>query len=402
LGYNGLGGDMVHTDDAAYIYPVLFGTDNGGVSDNGYFAAYDQGIPGWTQRLIANDLLKSQWVPQRNSIGWDRHGKFGAALIEDVSGDLEYWESPDDGWQDAAGAWALTDDDASQNWTGCDINSKHGFIHGAAFAAPALRGFYLDLDAGAPNIVPYLIRNANDANFSCMIDRALLKWQSVVLRDDADQSLILSNCYNAGYQLNDINIVADYPLITCDQDNYIWLFYTSINSLYYRSYPSVWDSATPLGEPVAGTLSLIYSANQLDKNYHATWLPMDNTIHLVLVDMSVAPNATKLIYLRRTPNGWTSPITLLTIDSSPLGDKDWISWPQITVDPYGNIFIHYIFSDDWTISFAGDLRGLYLDSSLYYNYDAPGNWSGHTNIDGGVGDVEWVAASGHVPIPMFI
>jgi hypothetical protein len=86
---------------------------------------------------------------------------------------------------------------------------------------------------------------------------------------------------------------------------------------------------------------------------------------------------------------------LLTVDSTLIGDNEQLDWPQITCDPFGNLFVYYILYN--VGAGTRDLQGFYLDASVN---DAPqvGNWVQHTNIDGGATAVIWVVAPDSIPI----
>jgi len=381
--------------DACDVFPVFFGTDNAG-PDNGIIVFRDQNAGAWqAPRTIDTDLLDSQWLPQRNAVGWDSVGKWNVSFIEATGNDLEVWESADDGWQDDAGAWAMTDSDATYNYLACDVESRQDYVHGMAFNGISVYGWYIEL-VTANAIVPYLIRAATDYQFSLVMNKQLLPWHTGVLRDNVDASLVADNAYNLGYQYIDTGIAGEYPQVVTDASNFFWMFYTNTNTLNCRTWTSTWDVGTTFSEPVGFTA--VYAANTLTANYHATWLAMDDTIHVVLVDWNIGDTMTYLIYVRRTPNGWSAPVTLLTVDSNPIGGKDSLEWPQITVDAIGNIVIYYIRADDWTVTRAGDLRAFYLDSSLYSGFANPANWVSYTDVDQTENLVEWCVAPDYQPI----
>jgi len=367
-------------------WPCFFGTDNGG-PDNGYMVFYDQGATAFdAPRLIANDLLDGQWTPQRQGIGWQTSGTWGVAFVEDTSNDLEYWESPDADWQDEAGAWGLTDDDATEDWEAVDAESRQNYVWLVPYEDTIpnimIHDYYIDLAAGAPAITAragaYVVDNLR---YSMVLDQNLLGLRQ----------LVVVSVGGIGYRgFGDIaitgatvTIAGEHPQIITDGEQRLWVFATNGNALiehtsFNQPLDTVWDAYT------------IHSATILANNYHVTWLKFDDTIHVVLVDKDIInPNATTLLYMRRTPNGWDAPVTLLTVDSRPAGGNDDIAWPQITVDPYGAIFIYYIFED--VQGAGGDLRGFYLDAGVYAT-PVVGNWTNHTNIDASGTNVIWCVA----------
>jgi len=375
--------------DAHYTWPVFHGTDNGG-PDNGYMTFYNQGTSTWTARkLIAADLLDAQWTPQRQGIGWDTDGVWNVSFVEDTSNDLEIWVSQGTQWQDAVGVYLLLDDDAATNYSAVDVETRQNYVWALAYeVATGGLEFYIDLSAGVPIWVDktHTVTGYDNLHYSIVLDDNLY--------GGVHEAYIISGTvrYEYAYYLSDIlmGVVAtgtDYPQIIADGEERLWVFATGSNQLSLGTsfdVPAdvVWNGGS------------IYTADTLTDDYHATWYKgADDTIHVTLVDFdSDAFNNTFLIYLRRTPNGWSAPITLLTVDSNQLGDKDTLSWPQITVDPFGAIFIYYIRGDDWTVTDAGDLQGYYLDSGFYADFAVPGNWVQHTNIDGEADLVEWCVA----------
>ena len=118
---------------------------------------------------------------------------------------------------------------------------------------------------------------------------------------------------------------------------------------------------------------------------------------------------THLIYIRRTPNGWETATTLITVDTTPFGDDDILTWPQICVDELGNIFVSYILGEDAAMSPYGDLQGFYLDADDYHDYETTaspggtgpwvGNWAQYTDIDGDVVDVKAAIMPDYCPVP---
>lgn len=394
-----------YVNDAKDVWPALYGVDNGG-PDNGYFICYDQNASAWqAPRLIAADLLDSQWTPQRNSIGWQGSdaasppgGIWNCSFIEDTSNDLEIWVSPDTGWQDDAGAWGLLDDDASQDWLAVDVETRQNYVWmGVYRGAPTIEAFYIDLAAAVPAItLTIAIQGNGSTQFSICLDRNLIGYWDIFYTDGANLSVESTTPTGRRWKtpvVVEAGATGTYPQLIIDNEERMWAFYTGNNSLFTESEHNIpgedmWDlESNPL-----------YAATALTSDYHATWLKMDDTIHVALVDANVVAN-TILVYLRRTPNGWVEQETLLTVDSTIPGDTDLLSWPQITVDTLGNIFIYYIFADDWTVTAAGDLRGFYLDSSNYSNPVA-GSWTSHTNIDQSADLVKWVVAPDSVPISM--
>ena len=58
------------TNDDCHVWPIFYGTDNGG-PDNGIIVFWDQNGAAWrAPRTVDTDLLNAQWTPQRNAIGW--------------------------------------------------------------------------------------------------------------------------------------------------------------------------------------------------------------------------------------------------------------------------------------------------------------------------------------------
>jgi hypothetical protein len=388
-----------YVNDAKDVWPALYGVDNGG-PDNGYFICYDQNASAWqAPRLIAADLLDSQWTPQRNSIGWQGSdaasppgGIWNCSFIEDTSNDLEIWVSPDTGWQDDAGAWGLLDDDASQDWLAVDVETRQNYVWlGAYRAAPTIDQLYVDLAAGVPAITGISnIQGNGGLQFSLCIEKSLIGYWDVVYNDGVNIDTESITPGGSRWKVP-VTIIAsgEYPQLIIDNEERMWTFLTDTNVLRCFSQMNIpgedfWDIET----------SSLYTATALSSDYHATWLKMDDTIHVALVDANVFGN-TLLVYLRRTPNGWVEQETLLTVDT--LNTDDLLTWPQITVDTLGNIFIYYIFADDWTVTAAGDLRGFYLDAANYSNPIAA-SWTAHTNIDQSADLVEWVVAPDSIPI----
>lgn len=391
----------VFAQGSADVWPCFFGTTNGG-ADNGYMVFYDQAAAAWqTPRLIANDLLQGQWTPQRNGIGWSTAGTWNVSFIENTSNDLEIWESPDAAWQDDAGAWTMTDDDASENWLAVDVETRQNYIWSDAIVGTAPRTFFIDLAAGVPALTLLGIVPAADTttSYSICLDQMLMGAIHFVGVDDSDGFVKYFNITPAVYAgalnwENDISGASTFPQIISGGYNELYAFYTGTNILFMTPNKiggppgTIW---TALEDPEA-----VYTATALDDDYHATWLTYDDTIHVVLVDFVPEGNTT-LRYLRRTPNGWSAAIILLTVDSAVLGDHLTLDWPQITVDPYGSIFIYYLFVD-LLAGPGGDLRGFHLDLTDYDDFATPATWTGHTNIDGAGTNVTWCVAKDSEPI----
>jgi len=398
-----------YVGDACDVWPALFGTDNAGATDNGYFICYDQNAAAWqAPRLIATDLLKAQWTPQRNSIGWRAGtdvlagGKYNATFIEDTSNDLEIWESPDDGWQDDAGAWAMTDSEATATWIAVDVESRQNYMW--ALLDEGNNNYYpmyINLGAGAPawTIGDALAPISGTIQFSIVLDSNLfgLTHWAYVDNGDIKYGMNTSTGYVGGS--GTIQTSANYPQIIVDGEQRLWCFYTVGNVLFTKTYfdfpPD--SSIDWILDDDAG----IYTATVLTSAYHATWLAMDDTIHVILIDYDGGfPNMTfDLIYIRRTPNGWSAAITIdswvLAVASGDATAQVERLYPQITVDTLGNISVMYI---EVIAGPIGDLRQWYLDASLYRVFDVPANWVQSTDIEGTEDDVLWVVAPDSIPI----
>lgn len=379
------------------VFPIFFGTDNGG-PDFGYMSFYDQGAAAWqAPRLIANDLLNAQWTPQRNAVAWCTNGRWHVTFIEDTSNDLEIWESPDTGWQDDAGAWTLTDDDASDTWLAVDVETRQNYVWAHVSRGIATAGhWYIDLSAGAPNwatATTAINMDTSDGHYSVVLDQRLRGGLHTVFHPVAGSVDYAYGAYNGGQAV--VEVTADYPQVVADKLNRTWVFYTNGNALFCEDSGDIYAPIFLLES------ALIHTATALTDDYHAAWLKYDDTIHVVLVDHdNVNPNATYLIYLRRTPNGWSAPVTLRTVDGSMGGARDELHWPQICVDTLGNMFISYIYVDFDGVQ--GDLCGYYLDKDDYNNYTVvgAGGWIAHANIDQSATVVVWAIMPDSVPIEM--
>lgn len=380
-----------YAQDEKDVWPIFYGTDNGG-PDNGIIVFYDQLAAAWqAPRTVDTDLLDGQWTPQRNAVGWGAGGVWNVSFIEDTGDDLELWESPDAGWQDDAGAWAMLDGDASQTWGAVDAESRQGHVWLEVYeiATPIIQDWYIDLAAGVPALTSYGPAVATDNNrYSMVLDRNLY--------GSRNTAYIATNInyISFGDIAGVIDIIisdGDHPQIIVDGEQRLWCFYTYGNELYTATsfdqpFDTMWGAAT------------LYTATGLDDDYHATWLKLDDTIHVVLVDYNEGEeNQTHLIYLRRTPNGWTAPVTLLTVNSMEGANN--LSWPQICCDQFGNLFIsylHHIFEN------PVDLQGFYLDKSDYTDYATVGvgGWIQHLNIDQSATEVVWAIMPDSAPITM--
>jgi len=385
----------VAADGGMDVWPIFYGTDNS-LKDNGYVVFYDQMTSAWqTPRLVATDLLPLQWTPQRNGIGWKTDGTWNVTFIED-SNDLEIWESADADWQDDAGAWARLDDDASETWRGVDVESRQNWVWAEVFEATggiSISDWYIDLAAGVPAwTVTAHARVVDNGHYSLVLDRNLYGSRHltyIVIGNTAYSSF--SDVASIGAT---VNVTGEYPQIIVDGEQRLWVFHTHDNELHASA-----SFDQPLDTFWTGLP--IYTATDLTDDYHATWPKLDDTIHVVLVDFNTEEiNSTYLIYLRRTPNGWTAPVTLLTVDSTFEGDLDSIDYPQICVDPLGNIFVSYILNDNWSEGAGGDLQGFYLDAVDNDNYTVvgAGGWGQHLNIDQSATDVLWAIMPDSIPI----
>ena len=393
---------MAYVGDNCDVFPIFYGTDNGG-ADNGYIVFRDQTGAWDAPVLVAADLLQGQCTPQRNAIGWRgprqgifAGGKWYVTFIEDTN-DLEIWASGDDGWQDDAGVWTLVAEDTNYDWLAVDVESRQGFVHGMLAAQDVPLGFYgcyIDLRVAVPAWTTYAGGPINDSSFSIVMNQQAFPYDVVVWRDAVDQTINIGHGGYNGFRSVDSGATGDYPQIVCDGSDWNWAFYTVANALNVVTYPLV--ITAPFAYTTTVGFGTIYAATGLTQDYHATWLKMDDTIHVVLVDFNPAGN-TLLVYIRHTPNELEAPMTVVTVDSSP-EVFDALSWPQITVDTLGNIVIYYIFTDNWTGGFAGDLRCEYLDAGLYADYAIPASWASYNNVDQSGDDVKWCVAPDYIPI----
>ena len=315
---------------------------------------------------ICTDSLQSQWTNQRCGIAWKSNGQWGVAHIEAVSNDLEYWQNAGTNFI-ADGAWALLDDDASENWLAVDVKTRQNWVQAEMFIAAGLYGGYINLGTGAPAWVTYSSFFADDAHYSITLDRSLFPWHIGVARDQADQTMNLFEAYNTlspATASDDTTRVGDYPQIITDNFNNIWLFTTSANALKFDVFAPINIFFT---QTFASNISgLSYAATSLTANYKAAHNPVDDTIHVILVDTIV--NANLLIYMRRTANGWSSPITLATG-----GAGESFSWPQIACDSFNQLMVYYIHD--------GVLKSTKLTTALYSGFATPANWSTPKVID---------------------
>lgn len=383
-----------YTGDNCDVWPIFWGTDNGG-PDNGYVTFYDQGTGAWDAGKVVGtgDLLNAQWTPQRNGIGWDTAGKWNVSFIEDTSNDLELWESAGTGWDDGAGAWAMTDDDATQNWIAVDVETRQNYVWACCYAGGIIHPFYIDLNAGAPNwtaVTTTFDTTLDNGNFSIVLDKNNQGYITLVgeIITAVHYAYVHPSPPAVNIIYNTTTHSGAYPQVL--ESFATNIFYTYSNVLRYIPHTLYWPNIV---------YENVYTATVLTDDYHATWLKIDDTIHVVLVDYSVASNATYLIYLRRTPNGWTAPVTLRTVDSNPGGASDTMTWPQICVDTLGNIFVSYIYMDN-QFAATGDLCGYYLDAVDYSTYTVigAGGWIAHTNIDQSATAVVWAIMPDSIPI----
>ena len=151
--------------DTADVWPIFLITDNFPTGDNGYMVFYDQETDAWkAPRLMAANLAMSQLTPQRNSIGWrgskddagNPGGVWNVSYIENVTLDLIMMESPDDAWQDDAGAWGLLDNDASSNWLAVDVETRQNYVWAGLYYEPIAGAntlYGIDLSAAVPGWV---------------------------------------------------------------------------------------------------------------------------------------------------------------------------------------------------------------------------------------------------------
>lgn len=378
-------------NSAKDIWPAMFWTTANG-ADNLYVVFWSQAGTAWrAPRLICADMLTAQWTPQRQGIGYRTSGRYGVALIENVSNDLEYYESTDNQWtDDLVGAWTLTDDDASQDWLAVDCESRQNYVWGAtAFAGISPAFLYIDLSAGVPTWTPVAttVLAIDNIHYSIVLDEHIQGYLNMVLIATGTVRYAFPHPAppNANVPYYDTTQIGDYPQILGHFGDS--LFYTYDNALYFIPNLLYWALAN---------VETVYTAATLTNDYHATWLARDDTVHCVVVDLDVAnPNATTLNYIRRTPNGFDAPIVLLTVDSRMLGDHLEIHWPTITCDPFGAIFIFYILWD--SIALTGDLQGFYLDS-LNYSNPVVGSWVQHLDIDDSADVILGVVTLDNMPV----
>ena len=383
--------------DAKDVWPALYGTANGAV-DNGIFITYDQNTAAWSApNTVDTDLLPLQWTPQRNSIGWTTAGRYNASFIEATGNDLEIWErpvgAPGDGWQDDAGAWGLLDSDATYDFLETDVETRQNWVWSMSRSNVSYYVYAINLVAVGPTLTFVLINTLTDPSYySIVLDNNLYGVVHQAFVYDGGlryHGYIIDEATSTGEAIDADNT---YPQIIVDGEERLWIFTTQNNTLLKWTKP-----ATPISGTWGGNVTVVYTAVILTDDYHATWMAMDDTIHVVLVDEdSVNPNATHLVYMRRTANGWVEQEILLTVDSQVMGDDDHLAWPQITVDKLGNIFVYYIFLDTF-IAAGGDLQGWYLDSAVYGNPIAA-SWVQHVNIDQSADLVKWVVAPDSIPI----
>lgn len=392
-----------YAGDAQDTWPAFFGTANGG-ADNGYVVFWDQNAAAYqAPRLIANDLLALQWTPQRQGIGWDTKGTWDVSFIENTTNNLQIFESPDDDWQDDAGAWAMLDDDNSEDWLALDAETRQDYVWIDAIVITTPRTFFIDLAAGVPALTLLGIVPAADTTdqFSICLDQMLIGAIHFIGIDNSDAFAKYFNITPAVYvgALDWENTVAGggetFPQIISGGYNELYAFYTAGNLL--SMVPNKIGGPPGTAWNVLEDVESVYvPTGTLTQDYHATWLTFDDTIHVVLVDF-IPEGAPTLRYMRRIPNGWTATVTLLTVDSTILGDAETLNWPTITVDTLGNIMIYYILGDITGGGF-GDLQSFYLDADLYSGWAVPGNWVRTLNVDGAGDPVKWVVAPDSIVI----
>lgn len=376
-------------------FPIFYGTDAGGGADNGYMVFCNTATPAWkVPRLIANDLLDGQMSEQRSCIGNDGKGTWNETHI-DSGNDLNIYESPDDHWLDDAGAWTLVDDDAGADYTSCDVETRQNYMWiKSTITGPF--GFinYIDLSIGIPAITPGPYVNVlpfDNEHYSIVLDN--YNWgviHYVYQSAGGNYMYDVTGPVSAFAIYTGFAFTGDYPqILNVSNGAQLYISSTAGNILYGfhsdTTYPQSQDS------------EIIYIATALTSAYHATWRYVDDTIHVALVDYNnAAPDSTYLIYLRRTSNGWSAPITLLAVDSRMMFDNDNLIWPNITTDVFGNILISYIFES--TTGAGGDLEAYYLPASLYDDFDNLANWTSFTDIDAGVTPVIWAIMEDYCPI----
>lgn len=379
--------------DAHYTWPVFWGTDNGG-PDNGYMTFYNQGASAFTARkLIANDLLNAQWTPQRQGIGWDTNGRWTVSFIADTgaappfTNTLEIWGSQGTQWIDAGGAYLRLDGNNSGDWLAVDVETRQDYVWAMCRTTANYACYNIDLSGGVPAWV-FNYTNALSGptnNYSIVLDDNLCGsvHQAFIYNNGlAYVEVVIDESTSSGIDIDPDNA---HPQIIVDGEERLWIFVTENNGLFKWTRPS-----TPANGAWWGDSTAVHAANTLANDYHVTWYKATDDIHVVLVDYDDdILNNTHLIYLRRTPNGWSAPVTLLTVDSGPFGDEENMTFPQITCDPWGALMIYYIYED---VVVPGDLQAFYLDSGFYADFDVPANWVRHTDIDGDTDSVLWCVA----------
>ena len=382
-----------YADDAKDIWPAFYGVRDGGV-DEGWFVAYDQNATAWqAPRMVDNNLLINQWVPQRNAVGWTTSGKYNVAFIESGNG-LELWESPDDNWQDDAGAWTMTDDDTSQEWVAVDSDSYQNYTYLATLdtANSDIYAGYVNLNVGTIDFMDYdmdgnldFAQDADDNHYSIVLPRTLFGLYNILFREAGN---ITHTCLGSTFN-ETILAIADYPQILDNGDN-LWSFFTAANELFLQT--AIHD---PENETWVSSAA-VYSATVLTSAYHASWMAADDTLWVAVVDHDpVNPNGTELRVTKRTSNNWQGSVLLLTVDSTLLGDNEGIISPTCTTDTKGNVFVYYILFDQ--AANGGDLQGWYLDSQLADAWDVPGNWTNYVDLDDSEDLVLWVVAPDRIP-----
>ena len=370
-----------------YRWPVLIGTPPGGppVSDSVDIIFWNTATSAFVRTNVITDALPFQWTPQRNGIGWRSSGKWGVGIIETTSFDLEYWENTETGWT-AAGAWGLTDDDASQNWEAVDVATRQNWVWAEVFEAggPSIRDWYIDLSAGVPAwTYAGHTRVVDDAHYSVVLDQNLLGARHIAYI--AVGNITYGSFSDTASTGVTVQAVGDYPQIIVDGEQRLWLFITYDNDLYVMtSFDQPFDTSWNGG--------VIYSATTLTQDYMVAHNPVDDTIHVVLCDVNMEGTST-LKYLRRTRNGWSAAITLKTLTSvDPTYHVP--TWPQITIDSFCNICIYYI--DDDMVG-VGDLCQFLLPYNLYSGFATPANWTETTNVDDSADDILWCVAPPNMP-----
>ena len=130
--------------------------------------------------------------------------------------------------------------------------------------------------------------------------------------------------------------------------------------------------------------TVVYSGANLTSAYMASWRPEDDSIHVVLIDWALdgADVDYDLKYIRRTANGWTTPVTLRswTLTGLDIVEQAARLCPQITNQPNG-IVIYNVEYDSGDAE--GQLNAYWLANADYHD-PAVGNWTATTDIATGI------------------